>query len=62
MFFALCLDPFFLLGELFELLMYAAAICSLPVLAALAYAKWLSARRERLTGEHSPLHLNDRRA
>ncbi len=52
MFFALCLDPLFLLGELFELLMYVAALCSLPVLAALAYAKWAGARRERLTDEY----------
>lgn len=58
MFFALCLDPLFLLGELFDLLMYVAALCSLPVLAALAYAKWAGARRQRLTDESS-LHLND---
>lgn len=61
MFFALCLDPVSLFGELFELLMYAAAFCSLPLLGALALAKWLGARRERSAGEYS-LHLNDRRA
>ncbi|HEY0171406.1 MAG TPA: hypothetical protein VGB98_10320 [Pyrinomonadaceae bacterium] len=61
MFFALCLDPLFLLGQLFELLMYVAAFCSLPLLGALAYAKWAGARRARSTDEYS-LHLNDRRA
>ena len=60
-FFALCPGPLFSLGELFELLMVVAAFCSLPVLAALAYAKWAAARRERLHEEYS-LHLNDRRA
>ncbi|MCA1620996.1 MAG: hypothetical protein LC795_17155 [Acidobacteria bacterium] len=59
MFFALCPGPFFSLGELFELLTCVAALCSLPVLAALANAKWVGARRERLTEEYS-LHLNDR--
>ena len=61
MFFALCLDPFSLFGELFELLMYVAAVCSLPLLAALAYAKWARARRER-SAEQFSLHLNDGRA
>ncbi|HEX8500933.1 MAG TPA: hypothetical protein VF659_10115 [Pyrinomonadaceae bacterium] len=60
-FFALCPGPFFSLGELFELLMLAASWCSLPVLAALAFARWIGARRERLAEQYS-LHLNDRRA
>jgi hypothetical protein len=61
MFFALCPGPLLSLGELFELLMLAAAFCSLPLLAALAYAKWVGARRER-SAERYSLHLNDRRA
>ena len=60
-FFALCLDPLFLLGELFELLMDVAAVCSLPVLGALALSKLTRARRERPAEEYS-LNLNDRRA
>ena len=61
MFFALCPGPFFSLGELFGLLMLVASCCSLPVLAALALAKLMGARRERLAEEYS-LHLNDGRA
>ena len=60
-FFALCPGPFFSLGELFELMLFAASCVSLPVLAALAFVKWLGARRDRLAEEYS-LHLNDRRA
>ena len=60
MFFAMCPGPFFSLDELFELLMVAAAYFSLPLLAALAFAKWVGARRNRLAGQYS-LHLNDRR-
>jgi hypothetical protein len=60
MLFALCLDPVFLFGQLFELLMCVAAFCSLPLLGALALAKWMGARRQRSADEYS-LHLNDRR-
>ena len=61
MLFALCLDPLFLLGELFELLLDVAAVCSLPLLGALTLAKWRGARQERLAEKYS-LHLNDGRA
>ena len=58
MFFALCPGPFFSVGELFELLMFAASCVSLPVLAVLALVKLADARRARLTEKYS-LRLND---